>query len=962
MLLNTSLGRIAQKELTVFFHSPLAYLFLAIFVGISFFSVFWGEAFFARNIADIRPLFESMPIILIFLCSALTMRMWSEERRSGTLEFVMTAPIDTWNFVIGKFLACMVLLSIALALTFFLPITIGSIANLDWGPVFTAYLATLMLGATYIAIGLFVSSRSDNQIVSLMVSCLISGVFYFLGSSLLTDLFGQTIAEFFKQLGTGSRFESITRGVIDIRDIYYYISLTGIFLALNIFYLEKQRWAHGSTSSHHTSWKLVTGLLIGNLLIANFWLSSVNHLRVDTTEGAIYSISSATEEQIQQLQEPLRIRGFFSNKTHPLLSPLVPQLKDLLKEYQVVSNGKITTVFLDPIYDPELEAELNSKFGIQPVPFQVADRYQSALVQSYFNVVIEYGDQFEVLGFQDFIEVKSTGATDIDVQLRNPEYDITRAIKKVAYSYQSGGNLFANLDKKLTFTGFISSDEELPEALVTFKSALLTTLNDINTESKGKFDFSIKDPMSNNGQIAQDIAEQYGFQAMAASLLDTTGFYFHMLLSDEQQTQLVQVPIPENLDVETFKNTLDSGVKRFSSGFTKSIGFVTPPAQAPSMHGMPPQPTKQFMQLQQQLDESYAVKNIDLDQGRVAGDIDLLLVLSPEQLSESALFAIDQFLMQGGTVVIASSPFSLTMTNTELKAEPNASGLNSWLQHYGISIDNQFVMDKQSSPFPIPVPRNVGGMVMHEMVLLDYPYFVNIRESGMNQNTPVTSSLPEVTLAWPSPIRIDSEKNKSREVEKLLHSSKESWLSSDTNILPQEDGFVPEGDFQEHLLAVAVSGQFSSFFSGKTSPLLTENNPQVEENDEGEGNSDPGVFSTVIDKSSESSRIVLIASNDFASDQTLSISNAMARTEVIYPVQLVNNIVDWSLEDAGLLSISSRSHFSRTLPPMEKNEQVFMEYLNYCLALLGIIGIYFIIRWRKRVNQQRYQSLILKEA
>ena len=132
--------RISRKELTLFFASPVGYLFLAVFLAVTLFVFFWVEAFFARNIADVRPMFEWMPLLLIFLCAALTMRMWSEERRTGTLEFVATLPASTWEFVLGKFLACWLLLLTALLLTLPLPVTVAVIADLDWGPVIAGYI------------------------------------------------------------------------------------------------------------------------------------------------------------------------------------------------------------------------------------------------------------------------------------------------------------------------------------------------------------------------------------------------------------------------------------------------------------------------------------------------------------------------------------------------------------------------------------------------------------------------------------------------------------------------------------------------------------------------------------------------------------------------------------------------------------------------------------------------------
>ena len=129
MLPNTTITKIAKKEIGLFFSSPIAYLFLAAFAAVSLFAFFWGEAFFARNIADVRPLFEWMPLLLIFLCSTITMRLWSEERRSGTLEHVLTQPVPLWHFVVGKFLGCVVLLVIALAITLPLPITVAVLGD-----------------------------------------------------------------------------------------------------------------------------------------------------------------------------------------------------------------------------------------------------------------------------------------------------------------------------------------------------------------------------------------------------------------------------------------------------------------------------------------------------------------------------------------------------------------------------------------------------------------------------------------------------------------------------------------------------------------------------------------------------------------------------------------------------------------------------------------------------------------
>ncbi len=453
--------KVAAKELTLFFAAPTGYLFLAAFLAVTLFVFFWVEAWFARNVADVRPMFEWLPVLLIFLSAALTMRMWSEERRTGTMELVFTAPPTIWQFVLGKFLACWALIGVALLLTLPLPLSAAYIADLDWGPVLAGYVAALLLGAAYTAIGLFVSARTDSQIVSLIVASFVCGLLYLAGNPLLTDLMSGTVADFFRAVGSGSRFEAITRGVLDLRDLYYYISLAAVFLALNVYGLEVQRWAKDGDRAHHSAWLLGTGLLVANLLTANLWLGSLSALRVDMTEGRIYSISQATRAYLERLREPLLIRGYFSDKTHPLLAPLVPRMRDLLTEYEVAGRGKVRVEIIDPADDPEMEDEANTKYGIRSVPFQVADRYQSSLVNSYFDVLLAYGDEYEVLGFRDLIEVKVRGEADIDVQLRNPEYDLTRAIKQVLFGFQGGSSVFANIQEPVRFIGYLSGDDKL---------------------------------------------------------------------------------------------------------------------------------------------------------------------------------------------------------------------------------------------------------------------------------------------------------------------------------------------------------------------------------------------------------------------------------------------------------------------------------------------------------------------
>ena len=963
--------RIAQKEMALFFASPIAYLFIGAFIVITLFIFFWGEAFFSRNIADVRPMFEWMPVLLIFLCSTLTMKLWSEEKRSGTIEYVHTLSVPLWHFVVGKFLACLALLSIALVVTLPLPITVSLLGDLDWGPVISGYIAVLLLGGAYIAIGLAVSARSENQIVSLITACVVGGLLYFIGTTAITGFFGHQTGELLRQLGTGSRFDDITRGVIDVRDLYYYLSLTCVFLALNNYFLEQERWTSNKKTTYHKRWQTITSLLTINLLTANLWLSQLPQLRWDTTAGQQYSISQATQTYLEQLQEPLLIRGYFSEKTHPLLAPLIPQVKDLLSEYQVMANGKVRVEFVDPQKDQTLEEEANSQFGIKPMPFQVADRYQSSIVSSYFNVLVQYGDEHEVLGFRDLIEVNARAESDVEVLLRNPEHDVTRAIKTVLQNYQSAGNLFDTVKKSLTLTGYISAVDKLPQQLVDFKKTVETHVNTMQAKSNNKLSVNFIEPEANDGSTAQKIADEFGFQPMATSLFSNDRFYFYLTLSGGEQT--VQIPLDDYSET-SFDRNLDAAIKRFATGFTKNIALVTPKTPAYNGYSMP---SSKFTQLERMLGAELNVLNEDLSDGSVSGEADILMLMSPESLDEKQLFAVDQFLMQGGTVVAATSPYSVNFSGGSLSMSPVDSGLSDWLSHHGLTIENSLVMDASNASFPIPVTRNVGGFQLQEMRMLDYPYFADIR-SGLNKDNLITSELAQLTMAWASPITVNDQQTQVNYTP-LISSSDNAWTSSSLNIMPNiseqgEASYQSEGEKSSQLLGVIAQGNFTSYFSDKASPLLAQqaggtttsaDSEQQGGNATDESSLNQHTFnesteqfdvSSVIKHAPENARIILFSSNDFVKDQVLQLTGGVSQTAYLNSLQLLVNAIDWSLEDRALMSIRSRGNFNRTLPPLAHNEQLMWEYGNYVLAfaLLAVIALWQ--RQRKKRKQHYYLS------
>lgn len=233
---------VALRELQSYFNSPIAYVFLLVFAGAALFTFFNVQAFFSRGRADLRGLFEAIPLLILLLVPALTMRLWSEEEKQGTLESLMTFPVREEHLVAGKFLASWALLAAGLVLTFALPVTVAFLGNLDWGPVVGGYVGALLLGAAYLAVGQFVSATTENQILSFILALVVCLGLYGLGTESFAGIFPDRTASVLLSLGTGSRFQSIARGVLDLRDLFYYISLTAFFLVLSVGALRVKRW------------------------------------------------------------------------------------------------------------------------------------------------------------------------------------------------------------------------------------------------------------------------------------------------------------------------------------------------------------------------------------------------------------------------------------------------------------------------------------------------------------------------------------------------------------------------------------------------------------------------------------------------------------------------------------------------------------------------------------------------
>ena len=225
---------IMRRELASYFATPLAYVFILIFLVLANLLTFFLGGFFERGQADLAPFFGYHPWLYLFLIPAVSMGLWAEERKSGSIELLMTQPVTLWDAVLGKFLAAWLFTALALALTFPLWITVNYLGSPDNGAIIAAYVGSLMLAGGYLAIGSCMSALTRSQVVAFILAFVACCAFLLIGfiPSLATELPGwaQTVVQGIASLSFLTHFDSIAKGVIDVRDLLYFAMLIGFFL------------------------------------------------------------------------------------------------------------------------------------------------------------------------------------------------------------------------------------------------------------------------------------------------------------------------------------------------------------------------------------------------------------------------------------------------------------------------------------------------------------------------------------------------------------------------------------------------------------------------------------------------------------------------------------------------------------------------------------------------------------
>jgi ABC-2 type transport system permease protein len=234
-----------KREFVSYFTTPVAYVFLIVFLALAGALTFYIGNFFDRNQADLEAFFTFHPWLYLFLIPAISMRLWAEERKSGTVEFLLTMPLTLWDAVLGKFLAAWIFAGVALVLTFPVWLTVNYLGEPDNGAILAGYIGSFLMAGAYLAIGSCLSAATKNQVIAFVLAAAICFLFTLGGTNIVlgfaASVLPQSLVELVASFSFLNHFDQIKKGVIDLRDFIFFLSVMGVFLYATTLVLELKK-------------------------------------------------------------------------------------------------------------------------------------------------------------------------------------------------------------------------------------------------------------------------------------------------------------------------------------------------------------------------------------------------------------------------------------------------------------------------------------------------------------------------------------------------------------------------------------------------------------------------------------------------------------------------------------------------------------------------------------------------
>ena len=418
-----------RKNLSAAFSNPTAYVFITIFiVTCSIFQFSWGDMFFRENLAELGPLNSSFPYLLLFFIPVLTMNSWSEERKLGTEEFILTLPATDFEVIVGKYKSLLVTYLVALVFSFSIVFVLNSLGAPDYGLIFSNYLAYILLGAAMLSIGIVASMLTDNSTIAFILGVLFNAVFMFTGqiATLASSVGLNTLGSFLENLGFGEKsgllnqFNEMASGVLTLSGFIYLVSVTAIMLYLAVILVGRRHWAHGNKG---TSLSLHYSARVISLIIALTALNVIlgrSGARADLTAEQIHSFSPVSAKLMKDLKKPVLIEAFISEKVPENHIEIRKNLLSTLREIEAGSGGNVRILIHETEANSKEANDAEEKYNIRSRQLQENSSGASSVTEVFLGAAITSGANQEVIPFMD--------------RGLSPEYELVRSIRVVSQS------------------------------------------------------------------------------------------------------------------------------------------------------------------------------------------------------------------------------------------------------------------------------------------------------------------------------------------------------------------------------------------------------------------------------------------------------------------------------------------------------------------------------------------------
>ncbi len=384
---------IARRELKALFDQPTAYILLVVFTGVNGFLTFRQVDLYGS--ASLRPMFDFLPWVLLFLVPAVTMRALAEDARSGTLEVVLAQPITELELLLGKYVGQVLFLWLALAITLTIPLGLALGTGPQVGILIAQYVGAALLILGLAGVGVWASSVTRNQITAFILAVTVMFALMLVGLDPLVVGLPPQLGAIAASLGVLSHFSSIARGVIDLRDAVYFVSLAVLFLVFAYYALLARKVTPQGEAVKRL--RLGTALLAVAVIVVNLFGRHIGG-RIDLTPGNSFTLSAATRQLLGTLPDLVTVKLFASAALPPEVAFLKRDVDDLLDDYRAAGRGKLKLVIADPAADSAAMREART-LGIPPVQFNVLGQAELQVKEGYLGLAVRYADGVKTMPF-----------------------------------------------------------------------------------------------------------------------------------------------------------------------------------------------------------------------------------------------------------------------------------------------------------------------------------------------------------------------------------------------------------------------------------------------------------------------------------------------------------------------------------------------------------------------------------